>query len=413
MQTYQNRRKAPDRAAPPAQEAAPSRSQLLHLSGAGAPQPMSPQLREKFEPGFCADFTNIRISRGRIPEEMGVQAVAQGTDILLDERAGMDVLGHELAHVVQQAQGRVAGGFPVVENAALEHEADVMGARAASGLTAQAGPQDGFGGETMAIAPMSEASAPAQCKVGKDKKKKGAAPAPQQAAPAPQQAAPAPAPAPVDPARQAAAAASAGQGMVSQRINSTPYALGPDTQLKALQGTGAMSLTAAAMQAAKDKGGDQSTIFQASGLRTNGQPAAKAVMERTGNVFAGLDEDIKEWGMGLQSQGMSWGKIAEDSEQGSQYFRGPGFRLSPDISQLSIGSMEIFDQYLDRPEAQQLMQDRYRLLSGTDVFDEDAQNGTQLDYMMTDVMNREFGIDAYRKLKDGLLLPMDIREAMR
>ena len=121
MQTYQNRRKAPDRAAPPAQEAAPSRSELLHLSGAGAPQPMSPQLREKFEPGFGADFANIRISRGHIPEELGVQAVAQGTDILLDEGAGMDVLGHELAHVVQQAQGRVEGGFPVVENAALEH----------------------------------------------------------------------------------------------------------------------------------------------------------------------------------------------------------------------------------------------------------------------------------------------------
>ena len=185
MQTYQNRRRAPDRTAPPpAQETAPSRSELLHLSGAGAPQPMSPQLREKFEPGFSADFSNIRISRGHIPEELGVQAVAQGTDILLDESAGMDVLGHELAHVVQQAQGRVEGGFPVVENAALEHEADVMGARVASGLTAQAGPQNGFGGEAMTIAPMSSASAPTQCKAGKNKKKGKEAAAPQQADPA-------------------------------------------------------------------------------------------------------------------------------------------------------------------------------------------------------------------------------------
>lgn len=127
MQTYQNKRKAPERASSPAQKTAPTRSEMLHLAGAGAPRPMSPQLREKFEPGFCADFTNIRISRGHIPEEMGVQAVAQGTDILLDESAGMDVLGHELAHVVQQAQGRVEGGFPVVENASLEQEADVMG----------------------------------------------------------------------------------------------------------------------------------------------------------------------------------------------------------------------------------------------------------------------------------------------
>lgn len=172
MQTYMNKRKTPDRVAPPVQEAAPSRSEMLRLSGAGAPQPMSPQLREKFEPGFGADFSNIRISRGHIPEELGVEAVAQGTDILLDERAGMDVLGHELAHVVQQAQGRVEGGFPVVENAALEREADVMGERVSSGLTAQAGSQNGFGGETMTIAPMSAASAPAQCKSGKSKEEK-------------------------------------------------------------------------------------------------------------------------------------------------------------------------------------------------------------------------------------------------
>lgn len=169
MQTYQTKRKsAPARTARP--QAKPvTADEMLHLSGAGAPQPMSPALREKFEPGFSADFSNIRISRGHIPEEMGVQAVARGTDILLDSSAGMDVLGHELAHVVQQAQGRVQGGYPVVENAALEHEADVMGARVASGLTAQAGPQNGFGGELTTIAPMSGASAPAQCKSKEEK----------------------------------------------------------------------------------------------------------------------------------------------------------------------------------------------------------------------------------------------------
>lgn len=175
MQTYQTKRKsAPARTA--RSQAKPiTADEMLHLSGAGAPQPMSPALREKFEPGFSADFSNIRISRGHIPEEMGVQAVARGTDILLDSSAGMDVLGHELAHVVQQAQGRVQGGYPVVENAALEHEADVMGARVASGLTAQAGPQNGFGGELTTIAPMSGASAPAQCKSKEEKEAEKAA----------------------------------------------------------------------------------------------------------------------------------------------------------------------------------------------------------------------------------------------
>lgn len=177
MQLYESKRKAPASKAPAQEPKAVSRSQMLRLSGAGEPQPMSPALRERFEPGFAADFSNIRISRGRIPEEMGVQAVAQGTDILLDSRAGMDVLGHELAHVVQQAQGRVAGGYPVVENAALEHEADVMGQRAAAGLEAQVG---GFGGETLSIAPMSGASAPAQCKRSGRKKKDKEDPSPRE-----------------------------------------------------------------------------------------------------------------------------------------------------------------------------------------------------------------------------------------
>ncbi len=172
MHLYEGKRKGPASKAPAQEPKAVSRSQMLRLSGAGEPQPMSPALRERFEPGFAADFSNIRISRGRIPEEMGARAVAQGTDILLDSRAGMDVLGHELAHVVQQAQGRVAGGYPVVENAALEHEADVMGQRAAAGLEAQVGGSPG--GETLSIAPMSGASAPAQCKrSGKKGKDKG------------------------------------------------------------------------------------------------------------------------------------------------------------------------------------------------------------------------------------------------
>lgn len=172
MQTYATKKKSvtPSPAGAKAAENI-SKSDMLHMSGAGAPQPMSAALREKFEPSFGADFSNIRISRGHIPDAMGVQAVAKGTDILVDSRAGMDVLGHELAHVVQQAQGRVSsGGFPVVHNAGLEHEADVMGARAASGLSAMQGGMSGFGGETMQIAPMSDASAPAQCKSKAEKK---------------------------------------------------------------------------------------------------------------------------------------------------------------------------------------------------------------------------------------------------
>ena len=56
-----------------------------------------------------------------------------------DTSAGQQLLGHELTHVIQQAEGRVqptteVGGMAVNDDLSLEHEADVMGAKAASVL---------------------------------------------------------------------------------------------------------------------------------------------------------------------------------------------------------------------------------------------------------------------------------------
>ena len=73
-------------------------------------------------------------------------AYTQGTDIHFapgqfkpDTSAGQQLLGHELTHVIQQAEGRVqptteVGGMAVNDDLSLEHEADVMGAKAASVL---------------------------------------------------------------------------------------------------------------------------------------------------------------------------------------------------------------------------------------------------------------------------------------
>ena len=47
MQTYLNKRKGQDRAVPPVQEAAPSRSEMLHLSGTGA------SAQEKEQKSLC------------------------------------------------------------------------------------------------------------------------------------------------------------------------------------------------------------------------------------------------------------------------------------------------------------------------------------------------------------------------
>jgi hypothetical protein len=70
------------------------------------------------------------------PAQLNALAYAQGSDIHLAQ--GQDRhLPHEAWHVVQQAQGRVrptiqmAGGLAVNDDAGLEREADVMGAKAA------------------------------------------------------------------------------------------------------------------------------------------------------------------------------------------------------------------------------------------------------------------------------------------
>ena len=83
--------------------------------------------------GFSMD--NVRVYYNS-PKPATVQALAytQGTDIHV--AAGQEhALPHEAWHVTQQMAGRVTpstniGGMPVNDNAALEHEADVMGEKA-------------------------------------------------------------------------------------------------------------------------------------------------------------------------------------------------------------------------------------------------------------------------------------------
>lgn len=83
--------------------------------------------------GFNLD--NVRVHRNSAkPAVVNAHAYAQGFDIHL--APGQEShLPHELGHVVQQLQGRVpvttsVNGKPVNNNPALEHEADIMGARA-------------------------------------------------------------------------------------------------------------------------------------------------------------------------------------------------------------------------------------------------------------------------------------------
>lgn len=85
--------------------------------------------------GFSMDDVRVHYGSSK-PAAVQAHAYTQGTDIHIapgQERH----LPHEAWHVAQQMAGRVEptteiGGMPVNDNAALEHEADVMGARANS-----------------------------------------------------------------------------------------------------------------------------------------------------------------------------------------------------------------------------------------------------------------------------------------
>ncbi len=113
---------------------------VLRVQGPGAALP--PEVRLHMESAFGADFSSVRVHVGPQAERIGAIAFTSGADIYFapgryqpETPAGRRLLGHELAHVVQQRQGRVrnpAGGVAIVQDAALEAEADRMGDRAAS-----------------------------------------------------------------------------------------------------------------------------------------------------------------------------------------------------------------------------------------------------------------------------------------
>ena len=116
-------------------------AQLGLASGGGRPLPEA--LRGRMEAALGADFSAVRVHVGPQAERIGAIAFTLGSDIYFapgrfqpDTAPGQQLLGHELAHVVQQRQGRVrnpmGSGIAVVQDRALEAEADRLGQRAAA-----------------------------------------------------------------------------------------------------------------------------------------------------------------------------------------------------------------------------------------------------------------------------------------
>jgi hypothetical protein len=95
------------------------------------------------ESALGANFSDVRIHVGPEASAIGAIAFTWGSDIHFAPGQynphtpdGQSLLGHELTHVLQQRAGRVANpfgsGVAVVQDQALEAEADRMGRLAAS-----------------------------------------------------------------------------------------------------------------------------------------------------------------------------------------------------------------------------------------------------------------------------------------
>ena len=103
------------------------------------------------ETALRADFSAVRVHVGPQAQRIGAVAFTIGSDIYFapgrfqpDTIHGQQLLGHELAHVVQQRQGRVrsptGAGVVVVQDRLLEAEADRLGYLAAAQRTTAAAP---------------------------------------------------------------------------------------------------------------------------------------------------------------------------------------------------------------------------------------------------------------------------------
>ena len=129
------------------------------------------------------DVRGVQFFESRAPERLGARAFARAREVHfapgefdLDTHEGRRVVGHELAHVVQQARGRVAStgtldGMAVNDSETLERDADRIGRAAVSRLDPGGGtvgrdpigapPSDGFAVESAGPAPDGAAPSPA------------------------------------------------------------------------------------------------------------------------------------------------------------------------------------------------------------------------------------------------------------
>jgi hypothetical protein len=107
----------------------------------GGGQPLPPAVQAHMEGVLGANFADVRVHVGNEASSIGALAFTHGSDVYFapgqyqpNTSHGLKLIGHELTHVIQQRAGRVqnplGSGVAVVQDAALEAEADRMGEQA-------------------------------------------------------------------------------------------------------------------------------------------------------------------------------------------------------------------------------------------------------------------------------------------
>jgi len=105
-------------------------------------QKLPTAVQQKMESFFGADFSDVQVHTGTEASSIGALAFTQGANIYFapgqynpNSHFGQQLLAHELTHVLQQRAGRVrnpfGSGIAVVQDPALESEAERMGTQAA------------------------------------------------------------------------------------------------------------------------------------------------------------------------------------------------------------------------------------------------------------------------------------------
>jgi len=100
----------------------------------------APSVMARMSQAFGMDFSGVQVYRSDAMVGTGMGGMAQGnkvvigSDVDLNTQKGQALLGHEFSHIRAQSMG-IGGGNGLLQDAALEHQADNEGLLAARGMS--------------------------------------------------------------------------------------------------------------------------------------------------------------------------------------------------------------------------------------------------------------------------------------